>query len=104
MADQQTNVSVELDDVAKVASNLASLSESISSVLENIYSTVSEIADGAISGTAPNTLIETYEEIHSKLATYPTTLTTLSENLSTSGNLFDSIDSAASKAANKTQG
>lgn len=103
MAEQAKNVSVELDDVAKVSGNLSSLATGINNVLGRIYNTVSEVANGAINGTAPGTLIDTYEAISDKLKTYPTTLQTLSENLSTSGNIFNSVDSSASSAAQKTQ-
>jgi len=102
--DSKSNVNVELDDVAKVSNNLASLAQSIQSVLTKLYNTVSEVSNGAISGTAPGALIDTYDAISAKLSTYPTTLQTLSENLSTSGNIFNSVDNAATSAASKTQG
>ncbi len=103
MAESTKNVSVELDDVTKVSNNLGSLATSIESVLTRIYNTVSEVANGAISGSAPGALIDTYDAISAKLNTYPKTLGTLASNLSTSGNIFSSVDSAATNAAQKTQ-
>lgn len=94
-----TNVVVGLDDVSRVAGELETLAQEITTTLNNLYTTVGTVADGAINGTAPGTLIDTYEAIHSKLETYPTTLSTLATNLSTTGNIFDSIDSAASTSA-----
>lgn len=96
---EKVNVSVGLDEVSKVAGDLETLSQNISTTLGNLYTTVGTVTDGAINGQAPGTLINTYESIHTKLATYPKTLSTLATNLSKSGNIYDSIDSAASSAA-----
>lgn len=102
MGDQQ-NITVELDDVTRVAGNLAQLADDIEKVLGSIYSTISEVADGAINGTAPTSLIDTYDQINEKLSTYVPTLQTLSENLTTSGDIFNTIDQDASNAASSSQ-
>lgn len=96
---EQVNVSVGLSDVAKVAGDLAQLSQDILKTLTDIHTTVGTVADGAINGQAPGSLITTYEDIHTKLSTYPPTLDTLATNLQTSGNIFEAIDTAASTAA-----
>lgn len=102
MAGQPQNITVELDDVARVATSLQDLAGEINSVLSDIYTTISTVADGAINGSAPTALIDTYDAINTKLVTYVPTLETLAENLTTSGGIFDTIDQDASSAAGST--
>ena len=95
---EKKNIVANNSEIIAVASSLDDLSSDITTVLGKLVELVSE-ADKAIVGTAGKQLINTYEEINTTLETYPTTLSTIAENLRKTGEIFTNLDSEAAAAA-----
>lgn len=92
------DITAGTSEMYEVSNQLNSLATDIDTTLSDIQSVVSIVAEGAIYGSAADSFIAEYEELHNTLVTYPQRLNEMANTLSKATEGYQNVNASAGSA------